>query len=370
MDFGRKWAAHAFLSSLRERNSYSTSAFSQQVLLVCCIPSGILIIHSNPILLEVCHETLRICLSGGVTAAFPFLRQRTDPPGKQPRAVARRPIARLRLERRHLARSVQRRRSEAAHRVHRPRHASEVFARRQRHRLRQRSRREHANLHVADRRRPAQTTDLSHRGPSIQEYSADGKSIIIKSTRSFLAARRTLLQDSAAADRQSSHSSTITATAAPLARRQSCSSREGGLVGQGYMAPTSRKSQLHDSMPRRSRKLHEISLSLAYGGRTAVNYVSEPRGQPVLLRSRAIAPLTKFKEESVAFRDRTRWLKIVFRHLFDLYSFETSNGQMKKLDLYHNSIADRRNPVLGFHVGDPPPLARRTDTPSSPAYIC
>jgi tricorn protease len=53
--------------------------------------------------------------------------------------------------------------------------------------------------------------------------------------------------------------------------------------------------------------------------------------------SKASNPLTKFKEDSVVFpaiaRDGSR---IVFRHLFDLYSFDPSKSEVKKLDLYHN----------------------------------
>ena len=48
--------------------------------------------------------------------------------------------------------------------------------------------------------------------------------------------------------------------------------------------------------------------------------------------------LTTFKEDSVVFpciaRDGS---KLVFRHLFDLYSYTPSTGETKKLDLFHNS---------------------------------
>ncbi len=59
--------------------------------------------------------------------------------------------------------------------------------------------------------------------------------------------------------------------------------------------------------------------------------------------------LTKFAEDSVVFpciaRDGS---KIVFRHLFDLYSIETSGGKATKLDLYHN--ADRTARKMEFKV--------------------
>ena len=50
--------------------------------------------------------------------------------------------------------------------------------------------------------------------------------------------------------------------------------------------------------------------------------------------------LTKFKEDSVVFPAISRdGSKIVFRHLFDLYAYRPSDGEIKKLDLWHT--ADR-----------------------------
>jgi tricorn protease len=56
--------------------------------------------------------------------------------------------------------------------------------------------------------------------------------------------------------------------------------------------------------------------------------------------SKTIKPLTTFKEDSVVFPSMARdGSLIVFRHLFDLYTYEPASGGMKKRELVHN--ADR-----------------------------
>jgi tricorn protease len=56
--------------------------------------------------------------------------------------------------------------------------------------------------------------------------------------------------------------------------------------------------------------------------------------------TKAHKPLTAFKEDSVVAPAISRdGALVVFRHLFDLYIFRSANGEVTKLDIYHN--ADR-----------------------------
>jgi tricorn protease len=187
-------------------------------------------------------------------------------------------------------------------------------------------------------------------GASLQEYTPDGKSLLIKATRDHFwrhgerfftidatdrSAEKLLFDDYGDAGDLSPDGKKLLFT------------REGeGWWRKGYKGSRVAQVWLYDLDAKSFTKV----LHSEFGCRWPLwkpdgkgfYYVGEhARGSNLCaydFASKATKALTKFKEDSVVFPGISRdGSLIVFRHLFDLYSFRPSSGEVKKLDLWHNT---------------------------------
>ena len=236
-------------------------------------------------------------------------------------------------------------------------------------------------LHQRSRRKPAASSPCRFdggaprqltfhtAGAALQEWSPDGNSLLIKATRDhFWRARRTLLhhQSQGTLRRASSLFDDYGNDGAlsPDGKKLLFTREGGGWWRKGYNGSrTPPRSGCTTSKPRRSPRCCTTSSAAAgrCGSPTArASTTSSEHAKGSNLRalrfrrpSRARL-LTKFKEDSVVFptiaRDGSR---IVFRHLFDLYSLDLKTRQdqeARHLPQRRSRRQENRNPRAD--VGD------------------
>jgi len=186
-------------------------------------------------------------------------------------------------------------------------------------------------------------------GAALQEFSPDGKSLLIKATRDHFwrhgerffsiksseRAAETLLFDDYGND----------GTLSPDGKKLLFIREGEGWWRKGYVGSRVAQIWLYDLEAKSFSKI----LHRPFGSRwplwkpdgTGFYYVAEhAKGANLAeyeFESKASKDLTAFKQDSVVFpaisRDGSR---IVFRHLFDFYGYDTKSHGVKKLDVYHN----------------------------------
>ncbi len=189
-------------------------------------------------------------------------------------------------------------------------------------------------------------------GAALQEYTPDGSALIIKATRDHFWRRgeRFFTIDSAdrSAEKLLFDDYGDSGVLSPDGKKLLFSREGEGWWRKGYKGSRVAQIWLFDRDAKSFTKvLHEefgCRWPLWKPDGKGFYYVGEHgRGANLCayeFAAKSSKVLTKFKEDSVVFpaisRDGTQ---IVFRHLFDLYIYRPSNGELKKLDLWHS--ADR-----------------------------
>ena len=186
-------------------------------------------------------------------------------------------------------------------------------------------------------------------GAALQEWSADGKSLLIKATRDHFwrhGERFFLINSRQRSAEQLVFDDYGNDGALSPDGKKLLFTREGeGWWRKGYVGARVAQVWLYDLEAKTFTKV----LHREFGSRwplwkpdgTGFYFVAEHARGANLHQydfvTKASKPLTTFQEDSVAFptvaRDGSR---IVFRHLFDFYSYVPAKGELKKLDLYHN----------------------------------
>jgi tricorn protease len=187
-------------------------------------------------------------------------------------------------------------------------------------------------------------------GASLQEWTPDGRSLLIKATRDHFwrrGERFFMIKSGERSAEQLLFDDYGDSGALSPDGKKLLFTREGeGWWRKGYVGSRVAQVWLYDLESKNFTKL----LHREFGCRwplwkpdgNGFYYVAE-HAKGANLReydfaSQASKPLTKFKEDSVVFpaiaRDGSR---IVFRHLFDLYSYQPSKAELKKLDIFHNT---------------------------------
>jgi tricorn protease len=187
-------------------------------------------------------------------------------------------------------------------------------------------------------------------GAALQEYTPDGKSLLIKATRDHFWRRGERFFTVSSTDRSPEKllfdDYGDTGAVSPDGKKVLFTREGEGWWRKGYKGSRVAQVWLHDRDAGTFTKI----LHGEFGARwplwkrdgSGFYYVAEHgRGANLAvydLASKLSKVLTKFKEDSVVFPAISRnGSLIVFRHLFDLYSFNPANGEVKKLDLWHNS---------------------------------
>ena len=186
-------------------------------------------------------------------------------------------------------------------------------------------------------------------GASLQEWTPDGQALLIKATRDHFWRRGerffTIKSGERSAEQLLFDDYGDSGALSPDGKKLLFTREGEGWWRKGYVGARVAQIWLYDLEAKTFTKL----LHREFGCRwplwkpdgTGFYYVAEHAKGANLheydFASTASKQLTKFKEDSVVFpasaRDGSR---IVFRHLFDLYSFHPSKHEVKKLDIYHN----------------------------------
>lgn len=189
-------------------------------------------------------------------------------------------------------------------------------------------------------------------GSLVQEWSSDGQSLLIKATRDHFWRHGERFFTISATDRSAERllfdDYGADGVLSPDGKKLLFSREGEGWWRKGYKGARVSQIWLYDLADKSFTKV----LHQEYGCRWPLwkpdgkgfYYVSEnAKGSNLYsydFGAKTQTQLTKFAQESVVFpciaRDGS---KIVFRHLFDLYCYDTNGGAMKKLDIIHN--ADR-----------------------------
>lgn len=196
---------------------------------------------------------------------------------------------------------------------------------------------------------PAQLTFHSA-GAALQEYTPDGKSLLIKATRDHFwrhgerfftisstdrSAEKLLFDDYGDAGVLSPDGKKLLFT------------REGeGWWRKGYKGSRAAQIWLYDLDAKSFTQLLHTEFGCRWpmwkpDGKGFYYVAEHARGSNVReyrFDGASDRPLTKFTQDSVVFpaisRDGSR---IVFRHLFDLYTLDVKANSVKKLDIYHDT---------------------------------
>lgn len=187
-------------------------------------------------------------------------------------------------------------------------------------------------------------------GTSLEEWSADGNAILIKATRDHFWRRGERFFTIKSNERSAEHllfdDYGADATLSPDGNKLLFTREGEGWWRKGYKGSRVTQVWLYD----RVSKSFEKILHNEFGCRWPLwkpdgkgfYYVGEhARGSNLCeydFATKATKQLTSFKQDSVVFPAIARTgSRVVFRHLFDLYSYQPANGEVKKLDLFHNS---------------------------------
>ncbi|MSQ96626.1 MAG: hypothetical protein EXR98_19030 [Gemmataceae bacterium] len=187
-------------------------------------------------------------------------------------------------------------------------------------------------------------------GTLVQEYAPDGKSLLVKATRDHFWRHGerffTLKRGERSAERLLFDDYGDNGVLSPDGKKLLFTREGGAWWRKGYKGSGVAQVWLYDLEAKTFTKV----LHGEFGCRwplwkpdgTGFYYVAEhARGSNLYLHdfaSKASKQLTQFKSDSVVFPAIARdGSKIVFRHLFDLYCHQPSNGVTKKLELFHNS---------------------------------
>lgn len=207
---------------------------------------------------------------------------------------------------------------------------------------------------------PKQLTHHSA-GSLLQEYTPDGKALLIKATRDHFWRHGerffTIQRHQRTAERMLFDDYGDDGTLSPDGKKLLFTREGERWWRKGYNGSRVSQIWLYDLEAKTFAKL----LHKEFGCRwpmwrpdgTGFYFVAEhARGAKLFacdLAGKNVKPLTKFKEESVVFPAIARdGSKIVFRHLFDLYSLTPASGEIRKLDIFHN--ADRSANKTEFRV--------------------
>jgi tricorn protease len=186
-------------------------------------------------------------------------------------------------------------------------------------------------------------------GAALQEYTLDGQSLLLKATRDHFWRHGerffTVKAKERSAERLLFDDYGSDGTLSPDGKKLLFTREGEGWWRKGYKGARVAQVWLYD----RDAKTFTKVLHQEFGCRWPLwkpdgkgfYYVAEhARGANLHdydFANKSSKPLTKFKEDSVVFpaiaRDGSR---IVFRHLFDLYSYQPGSGEVKNLDIYHN----------------------------------
>ncbi len=187
-------------------------------------------------------------------------------------------------------------------------------------------------------------------GSLIQEYTHDGKSLLLKATRDHFWRHSerffTIKRNERSAERLLFDDYGDNGVLSPDGKKLLFTREGGAWWRKGYKGSGVAQIWLYDLEAKTFTKV----LHGEFGSRWplwkpdgAGFYFVAERARGANLSSydfaaKATKQLTQFKTDSVVFpalaRDGSR---IIFRHLFDLYCHEPSNGETKKLELFHNS---------------------------------
>ena len=189
-------------------------------------------------------------------------------------------------------------------------------------------------------------------GSLIQEWSPDGQSLLIKATRDHFWRHGERFFTISATDRSAERllfdDYGSEGVLSPDGKKLLFTREGEGWWRKGYKGSKVSQIWLYDLDDKSfSKVLHQefgCRWPLWKPDGKGFYYVSEnAKGSNLFsyeFGGKTTKQLTKFAQESVVFpciaRDGS---KIVFRHLFDLYCYDTNGGAMKQLDIYHN--ADR-----------------------------
>ncbi|HZZ82882.1 MAG TPA: S41 family peptidase [Gemmataceae bacterium] len=187
-------------------------------------------------------------------------------------------------------------------------------------------------------------------GAALQEYTPGGKSLLIKATRDHFWRRSerffTISSTDRSAERLVFDDYGDTGALSPDGKKLLFTREGEGWWRKGYKGSRVAQVWLHD----RDAGTFTKVLHGEFGSRwpmwkpdgTGFYYVAEHAHGANLavhdLASKSSKVLTKFKEDTAVFPAISRdGSLIVLRHLFDLYTLRPSTGEVKKLDLWHNS---------------------------------